>query len=143
MQDLQSKLSEAEGKLEAQETVTEQAVADWRARLEAGEERLRKQQEDKDNQMKNIITRLITVEEELRKEQQEMAGVISAKQKVIDAQERRIHTLDAANVRLMTALNQLKERYQLQSGRNGTSPPALKMALVENGTELGYKSSSC
>ncbi|KAF8773117.1 Ras GTPase-activating protein raskol like protein [Argiope bruennichi] len=131
MQNLQVKLSEAEEKLSKQESATEKVVADWQARLEAGEERLRRQQDEKDQQMKNIITRLITVEEELRREQQEMQGVILAKQKVIDAQERKLQTLDAANTRLLAALAQLKERYQLQ-GRNGlvSSSPTSRLNLL-------------
>ena len=59
------------------------------------------------------FSRLVTVEEELKKEQEEMVAVVSAKQKIIDAQEQRIQSLDEANVRLMRALDQLKERYQL------------------------------
>lgn len=142
MEDLQEKLQGAEQKLTEQETATEQVVADWKARLEAGEERLRRQQEEKDHQMKNIITRLITVEDELRREQQELQDMIAAKQKVIDAQERKIQTLDAANTHLMSVLNQLKERYQLHS-QNGIlgSPPLVKMSLFEN--DLPFKSSSC
>ncbi|KAG8199043.1 hypothetical protein JTE90_021056 [Oedothorax gibbosus] len=142
---LQSKLEEAEERLKGQGEEQERVVEEWRGRLEAGEERIRRQQEEKDQQMKNIITRLITVEEELRREQQEMQGVIFAKQKVIDAQERKIQTLDAANTRLLGALAQLKERYQLQ-GRNGlvsstpTSPA--KLAVIENG-DARFKSSSC
>ncbi|GFY47272.1 ras GTPase-activating protein raskol [Trichonephila inaurata madagascariensis] len=145
MAGLQVKLSEAEEKLSKQESATEKVVADWQARLEAGEERLRRQQDEKDQQMKNIITRLITVEEELRREQQEMQGVILAKQKVIDAQERKLQNLDATNTRLLAAMAQLKERYQLQ-GRNGlvssspTSPA--KLAVIENG-DIRFKSSSC
>lgn len=92
-----------------------------------------------------LSSRLITVEEELRREQQEMQSVIYAKQKVIDAQERKIQTLDAANTRLLAALAQLKERYQLQ-GRNGTissSPTSpTKLAVIENG-DARFKSSSC
>ncbi|GFU45626.1 ras GTPase-activating protein raskol [Nephila pilipes] len=145
MAGLQAKLTEAEEKLSKQESATEKVVGDWQARLEAGEERLRRQQDEKDQQMKNIITRLITVEEELRREQQEMQGVILAKQKVIDNQERKLQNLDATNTRLLAAMAQLKERYQLQ-GRNGlvssspTSPA--KLAVIENG-DIRFKSSSC
>ncbi|XP_022249803.1 ras GTPase-activating protein nGAP-like [Limulus polyphemus] len=140
--ELQSKLNQAEKKLFRREFNTEQVMANWHAKLEAGEERLKKQQEEKDQQMKNIITRLITVEDELRREQQEMQGLIVVKQKVIEAQERKIHSLDSANVRLVKALSQLKERYKLL-GQNGlrNSPP-LQVPLLENG-ELPYKSSSC
>ncbi|XP_067129994.1 ras GTPase-activating protein nGAP isoform X3 [Centruroides vittatus] len=143
MQKLQNKLSDTEQKLTHQENITVQVVSEWKTRLEAGEERIRKQQDEKDQQMKNIITRLITVEEELRREQQEMQEMIAVKQKVIDAQERKIQSLDSANTRLMTALTLLKDRYQLQ-GRNGIScsPPTVKMAILENG-DGKYKSSSC
>ncbi|XP_054715023.1 ras GTPase-activating protein nGAP-like isoform X2 [Uloborus diversus] len=145
MADMQSKLTDAEEKLIKQESVTERFVADWQVRLEAGKEEIRRQQEEKDQQMKNIITRLITVEEELRREQQDLQGVIFAKQKVIDAQERKIQTLDAANNRLLAALAQLKERYQLQ-GRNGTissSPTSpARLAVIENG-DVRFQSSSC
>ncbi|XP_076346842.1 ras GTPase-activating protein nGAP-like isoform X3 [Tachypleus tridentatus] len=142
MTELNSKLNQAEEKMSRQEFTTEQVMADWQAKLEAGEERLKKQQEEKDQQMKSIITRLITVEEELRREQQEMQELIVIKQKVIEAQERKIHSLDCANMRLMNALSQLKERYKLQ-GQNGLSNSSpLKVALMENG-ELPYKSSSC
>ncbi|XP_076343092.1 uncharacterized protein LOC143243175 isoform X3 [Tachypleus tridentatus] len=140
--ELQSKLNQAEEKLFHREFSTEQVMANWHAKLEAGEERFKKQQEEKDQQMKNIITRLIAVEDQLRREQQEMQGLIVIKQKVIEAQERKIHSLDSANVRLVKALSQLKERYKLL-GQNGLrNSPLLQVPLLENG-ELPYKSSSC
>ncbi|XP_022672734.1 probable Ras GTPase-activating protein isoform X3 [Varroa destructor] len=102
--DLHEKLSQAEMKLEAQ-----------KRRAEEGEERLRRQKEEKDEQMKSIITRLITVEDELRKEkhemQREMAQVIAAKQQMIDERESKILNLDATNQRLLSALSQLREKY--------------------------------
>lgn len=68
-----------------------------------------------DEQMKSIITRLITVEDELRKEkhemQREMAQVIAAKQQMIDERESKILNLDATNQRLLSALSQLREKY--------------------------------
>lgn len=76
------------------------------------------------------------MEDELRREQREMQGMIRAKQQLIDAQERKIQTLDAANQRLLGALAQLREHYQDQVEsrkvlvHNGSSPPA-------------YRSSSC
>lgn len=72
-----------------------------------------------------------------------MQGVIFAKQKVIDAQERKIHTLDAANTRLLSALSQLKERYQGRNGIVSSSPSSpAKLAVIENG-DARFKSSSC
>ena len=95
--------------------------------------------------------RLITVEGELRKEQVELQTVVSEKQKIIDVQEQRIHALDAANNRLLSALGQLKERCHTPvspgpgpgPGRNGLAPnpQVAKLSLQsENGQ---FKSSSC
>lgn len=56
------------------------------------------------------LCRLMCVEEELRAEQVEMRGAVKAKQKIIDAQEIRIQSLDLANQRLMRALQALKQR---------------------------------
>ncbi|XP_075761561.1 disabled homolog 2-interacting protein isoform X4 [Pelodiscus sinensis] len=52
---------------------------------------------------------LMSVEEELKKDHAEMQAAVDSKQKIIDAQEKRIASLDAANARLMSALTQLKE----------------------------------
>ena len=57
--------------------------------------------------------RLINVEEELRREQVELQSIVGQKQQIIDMQERRIQSLDAANARLLSALHQLKDRYQV------------------------------
>ncbi|XP_076315244.1 ras GTPase-activating protein nGAP-like isoform X4 [Tachypleus tridentatus] len=141
MTELHSKLNQTEKKLSQQENNAEQFMAECQAKLEAGEVRLKKQQEEKDQQMKSIITRLITVEEELRREQQEMQGIIVVKEKVIEEQERKIHSLDTANIRLMTNLSQLKDRYK-HDIQNGIPKSPLKMTLIDN-VELPFKSSSC
>jgi len=103
------KLEEYETLFKCQEETTQKLVLEYQARLEEGEERLRRQQEDKDIQMKGIISRLMSVEEELKKDHAEMQAAVDSKQKIIDAQEKRIASLDAANARLMSALTQLKE----------------------------------
>ncbi|KAG7273392.1 hypothetical protein CRUP_037454 [Coryphaenoides rupestris] len=83
----------------------------------------------------------MAVEEELRRDHAEMQAVIDAKQKIIDAQEKRIRSLDAANSRLMSALTQVKERYSVQNLRNGLSPTnPTKLSITENGE---FKNSSC
>uniref|UniRef100_G1L1W5 DAB2 interacting protein n=1 Tax=Ailuropoda melanoleuca TaxID=9646 RepID=G1L1W5_AILME len=107
------KLEEYETLFKCQEETTQKLVLEYQARLEEGEERLRRQQEDKDIQMKGIISRLMSVEEELKKDHAEMQAAVDSKQKIIDAQEKRIASLDAANARLMSALTQLKERYSI------------------------------
>ena len=63
----------------------------------------------------------MNVEEKLKHEQVALQSVVQHKQKIIDAQERKIVSMDAANMRLLTALNQLKERYQT---KNGVATPA-------------------
>ncbi|XP_028318044.1 disabled homolog 2-interacting protein-like isoform X4 [Gouania willdenowi] len=127
------KLEEYEARLKGQDEQAQKVLMEYQARLEESEERLRRQQDDKDLQMKSIISRLMSVEEELKKDHSDMQAVVDSKQKIIDAQEKRIASLDAANARLMSALTQLKERYSIQT-RNGISPTnATKLQITENG----------
>ncbi|CAH1272020.1 RASAL2 [Branchiostoma lanceolatum] len=137
----EAQTAEVERRREEDKEKYEQDLAAWKKKMEEGEERLKGQQEDKDAQMKNIITRLMSVEEELRKEHQEMQHLVDAKQRVIEAQEKRIQSLDAANARLLTALNQLKEKYHhhMKNAANNTKPSA-KLSVTENGE---FKNSSC
>lgn len=135
------RLEEYERRLLAQEQQMQKLLMEYKARLEDSEERLRRQQEEKDSQMKSIISRLMAVEEELRRDHAEMQAVIDSKQKIIDAQEKRISSLDVANSRLMSALTQVKERYSVQNTRNGISPTnPTKLSITENGE---FKNSSC
>ncbi|KAM8828768.1 disabled homolog 2-interacting protein-like isoform 4-T4 [Spinachia spinachia] len=127
------KLEEYESRLKGQDEQAQKVLMEYQARLEESEERLRRQQDDKDLQMKGIISRLMSVEEELKKDHSDMQAVVDSKQKIIDAQEKRIASLDAANARLMSALTQLKERYSMQT-RNGISPTnPTKLQITENG----------
>ncbi|XP_066568840.1 DAB2 interacting protein b isoform X2 [Amia ocellicauda] len=127
------KLEDYECRLKGQDDQAQKMLLEYQARLEESEERLRRQQEDKELQMKGIISRLMSVEEELKKDHSEMQAVVDSKQKIIDAQEKRIASLDAANARLMSALTQLKERYSMQT-RNGISPTnPTKLQITENG----------
>ncbi|XP_063742355.1 ras GTPase-activating protein nGAP isoform X3 [Eleginops maclovinus] len=135
------RLEEYERRLMAQEQQMQKLLQEYKQRLEDSEEKLKRQQEEKDSQMKSIICRLMAVEEELKRDHAEMQAVIEAKQKIIDAQERRIGSLDAANSRLMAALTQVKERYNTPSIRNGLSPSnPTKLSITETGE---FKNSSC
>ncbi|KAM9321913.1 ras GTPase-activating protein nGAP isoform 2-T2 [Pholidichthys leucotaenia] len=135
------RLEEYERRLQAQEQQMQKLMLEYKTRLEDSEERLRREQEEKDGQMKSIICRLMAVEEELRRDHAEMQAVIEAKQKIIDAQEKRIGSLDTSNSRLMAALTQVKERYSGPSLRNGLSPSnPTKLSITENGE---FKNSSC
>ncbi|XP_046904138.1 disabled homolog 2-interacting protein isoform X2 [Hypomesus transpacificus] len=127
------RLEEYETRLAVQDEQNQRMLQEYQARLEDTEERLRRTQDDKDLQMKSIISRLMSVEEELKKDHSDMQSVVDSKQKIIEAQEKRIASLDAANSRLMGALSQLKERYSAQS-RNGLSPTnPSKLQITENG----------
>ncbi|XP_071346297.1 ras GTPase-activating protein nGAP isoform X5 [Trachinotus anak] len=135
------RLEEYERRLLAQEQQMQKLLLEYKTRLEDSEERLRRQQEEKDSQMKSIICRLMAVEEELKRDHAEMQAVIEAKQKIIDAQEKRIGSLDAANSRLMAALTQVKDRYSAPNLCNGLSPTnPTKLSITENGE---FKNSSC
>ncbi|KAK3087737.1 hypothetical protein FSP39_010003, partial [Pinctada imbricata] len=139
LQEAQERLQNAEKKLNEHESGTKMLMEDWHNRLEESEERMRRQQAEKDDQMKNIIQRLMNVEDELRHDQEEMQNIVYQKQKVIEAQERRIQTLDTANAKLMSALNQL--RNVSQANHNGMLGP-LKSTLISS--ELAeFKRSSC
>ncbi|CAN7993772.1 unnamed protein product [Ixodes hexagonus] len=134
MGQLQRKLSLAETQLQ------QQLGADGWASGATGEGDQQQRRQEKDLQMKSIITRLITVEDELRREQREMQGMIRAKQQLIDAQERKIQTLDAANQRLLGALAQLRQHYQDQ-----VVAEEPRRVAVHNGggSPPAYRSSSC
>uniref|UniRef100_A0A3P8UED5 DAB2 interacting protein n=1 Tax=Amphiprion percula TaxID=161767 RepID=A0A3P8UED5_AMPPE len=125
---------ECEARLMVQDQQNQRMLQEYQARLEDTESRLRRLQDDKDLQMNSIISRLMAVEEELKKDHSDMQAVVDSKQKIIEAQEKRISSLDAANTRLMTALTQLKERYAVTSQRNGLSPSnTSSLQITENG----------
>ncbi|XP_015259713.1 PREDICTED: disabled homolog 2-interacting protein-like isoform X3 [Cyprinodon variegatus] len=125
---------ECEARLMVQDQQNQRMLQEYQTRLEDTESRLRRLQDDKDLQMNSIISRLMAVEEELKKDHSDMQAVVDQKQKVIEAQEKRIASLDAANTRLMAALTQLKERYGVTSQRNGLSPSnTSSLQITENG----------
>ncbi|KAM3610343.1 uncharacterized protein V6R79_002666 [Siganus canaliculatus] len=125
---------ECEARLLIQDQQNQRMLQEYQVRLEDTESRLRRLQDDKDLQMNSIISRLMAVEEELKKDHSDMQAVVDSKQKIIDAQEKRIVSLDAANSRLMAALSQLKERYAVTSQRNGLSPSnTSSLQITENG----------
>ncbi|XP_068457807.1 disabled homolog 2-interacting protein-like isoform X1 [Clinocottus analis] len=125
---------ECEARLLVQDQQNQRMLQEYQVRLEDTESRLRRLQDDKDLQMNSIISRLMAVEEELKKDHSDMQAVVDSKQKIIEAQEKRICSLDAANGRLMAALAQLKERYAVTSQRNGLSPSnTSSLQITENG----------
>lgn len=85
----------------------------------------------------------MSVEEELRREQKKMSETLMHKQRVIETQEHRIADLDATNMRLLSALNELSDRYQGSSTNTNTNRRNLNTnhRLLEEFGEL--KSSSC
>ncbi|XP_011435119.3 ras GTPase-activating protein nGAP isoform X18 [Magallana gigas] len=135
----QQRLQFAEEKLNKHEADSHEVMEDWQFRLEESEERMRRQQAEKDDQMKNIITRLMNVEDELRHDQEEMQSIVKQKQKVIEAQERRIKTLDNANAKLMSALHQL--RSVSQTNNNSMLGPLRSTLISPDVAE--FKTSSC
>ncbi|XP_068694529.1 ras GTPase-activating protein nGAP-like isoform X2 [Montipora foliosa] len=90
-----------------QESSTHKLVASFKERLAESENALQQLREEKDQEMKELLDRLVSVESELRKEQKEMQEVIQAKQVIIEAQERRIKSVDSNNAKLIATLNQI------------------------------------
>ncbi|XP_030853627.1 ras GTPase-activating protein nGAP isoform X2 [Strongylocentrotus purpuratus] len=128
---MSSQLAETKKQLEEEDVKAEAALHEMRLKVEDTETELKVQQQEKEQQIRDVISRvelrssvcqvvddektegefwLMCVEEELRAEQVEMRGAVKAKQKIIDAQEIRIQSLDLANQRLMRALQALKQR---------------------------------
>uniref|UniRef100_A0A3Q3PZN4 RAS protein activator like 2 n=1 Tax=Monopterus albus TaxID=43700 RepID=A0A3Q3PZN4_MONAL len=137
------RLEEYERRLLAHEQQMQKLLLEYKHRLEAEEAAGGQGQPDEEHhvQVETSHTQLMAVEEELKRDHTEMQAVIEAKQKVIDAQEKRIGSLDAANSRLMAALTQVKERYSAANLRNGLSPTnPTKLSITENGE---FKNSSC
>lgn len=91
-----------------QESSTHKLVASFKERLAESENALQQLRDEKDKEMKELLDRLVSVESELRKEQKEMQEVIQAKQVIIDAQERRIKSIDSNNAKLIATLNQIR-----------------------------------
>lgn len=91
-----------------QESSTHKLVASFKERLAESENSLKQLRQEKDREMKELLDRLVSVESELRKEQKEMQEVIHAKQVIIDAQERRIKSVDSNNAKLIATLNQVR-----------------------------------
>ncbi len=85
------------------------------------------------------MLRLISVEDGLRRDRQELQSAVEQKDHIIEAQEKRIESLDVANVRLLAALNSLQDRYP-RSGVNGITSGPTKLTLADASQ---FRSSSC
>ncbi|XP_022786888.1 disabled homolog 2-interacting protein-like isoform X2 [Stylophora pistillata] len=90
-----------------QESSTHKLVASFKERLAESESSLQQLRHEKDKEMKELLDRLVSVETELRQEHKEMQEVIQAKQVIIEAQERRIKSIDSNNAKLIATLNQV------------------------------------
>ncbi len=77
------------------------------------------------------------LEEEKEVEQSKLTKVVAEKQRIIDLQERRILSLDAANTQLLSALSHIKDRCHNQ---NGVTAERLTFSLPD---DQEFKSSSC
>uniref|UniRef100_A0A8C4QTD8 Uncharacterized protein n=1 Tax=Eptatretus burgeri TaxID=7764 RepID=A0A8C4QTD8_EPTBU len=133
-------MEEYERRLRMQEEQIQRLTREYQARLTRSDEALRRQQEDKDSQIKAIVARLRVVEDELKKDHAEMQAIVESKQDIILAQNQKMHSLEEANGRLLSALTQLKERYsrQTRNGLSGSAQPP-KLSITENGE---FKNSS-
>lgn len=106
LQETKKSLAATHEQLILQESSTHVLVASFKERLAATE----KTKEERDREVKDLLDRLVNVENELAKEREEMQEMLQAKQLIIEAQEKRIKSLDATNSRLVTTLNQMKSR---------------------------------
>lgn len=77
------------------------------------------------------------MEEELRREQLKMSLALSHKQKVIEAQGQQIAALDAANNRLLSALSNLRQRYESQNQPDAMSSSSSSSHVMSPGGSSG------
>lgn len=82
------------------------------------------------------------MEEELRREQLKMSLALSHKQKVIEAQGQQIAALDAANNRLLSALSNLRQRYESQNQPDGVSTSSSEVP-PQSGSGGGHAPTMC
>lgn len=107
LEQMRHRLLSTEDQLAAYESANHNLSLTCRSQMEENS-MLKREQTTRDDQMRDLISRLVTVEQELHREQQSLHNRVNTKQRVIDAQGRRITSLDAANARLLSAMDQLK-----------------------------------
>lgn len=115
-------------------------MASFKERLAETEENLKKALEEKDKEGKELLDRLVSVENELEKEREEMQEILQAKQRIIDAQEKRIKSLDSTNSRLVATLNQLKSKQdQDRSSKHSPDKREKKVLMGEQTDEYVWQ----
>ena len=80
------------------------------------EEKLRREQDTKDKELRAMYERLGQVEQQFRNQQIDFQGTMKAKAVIIQAQERRIKSLNTDYNKLLEALNQLQKTPSMRTG---------------------------
>ncbi|KAK3730027.1 hypothetical protein QZH41_009531, partial [Actinostola sp. cb2023] len=117
LEDTKRTLASTHEQLILQESSTHNLVASFKERLAETEENLKKLRNDRESEVKDLLDRLVSVENELAKEREDMQEMLQAKQLIINAQEKRIKSLDSTNARLVTTLNQMKSRDKMKQNK--------------------------
>ncbi|XP_002732385.1 disabled homolog 2-interacting protein-like [Saccoglossus kowalevskii] len=103
-----STIEQTNQQMELQKIRTRQLIAAWRLRLDEGDDKLARESKRRDTEMKEVTSKLMYLEGALRKEQRSIINMLSEKDKLIGNQQRQINSITTANVRLMDALNKLR-----------------------------------
>lgn len=109
LSDARQELEETKSLLyQKQKELNEERLNTRRREVEI-EEKLRREQESKSKELSNAYQRLTFLEQQLREQRKEMNDTLKAKDVIIQAQERRIISLNTDYNKLLEALNHLQK----------------------------------
>ncbi|XP_046844941.1 disabled homolog 2-interacting protein-like isoform X2 [Xenia sp. Carnegie-2017] len=123
LSDARQELEETKSLLyQKQKELNEERVNMRRREVEI-EEKLRREQESKNKELSNAYQRLSFLEQQLREQRKEMNDTLKAKDVIIQAQERRIISLNTDYNKLLEALNHLQKKPSVKN---------MNMRITEN-----------
>lgn len=113
---LRRELDETRSRLFEKQKELNEERAMMRKRQTEIEEKWRREEDMKERELRSVYERLGQVEQQLREQQIDFEGTMKAKAVIIQAQERRIKSLNTDYNKLLEALNQLQKTPSMRTG---------------------------